>query len=439
MKNKELYSIFIVCLLMMSSCLGDTNTQITVGEQEAVYQTRPTQGFFVEGGRFLYGTNLGVSGNNGDCFLIQYSFDSAAPELQNSDSLSIELIENPVPVDLWPVDKNWTDTTVVLKDEMLTKAITGRDFYIRGRLFLWSTHTVVENQKDSFMISYNPENLYTQEDGKRIYNLYLRAIARIEVGEGEELPKGQQLNLVNAFSVEEFYNNNTPRKAATVTSPINGYIKRDKNSSPFSSFLDSISQAFPGWDMMAITHLIISLYISLFFYLNVFSLSPLFICFSLFRPAVNFIFYRFRPVPDTGRRILIKSRSIIDRYRKCVTAFFFLQASFGGFYLGAYLLNEAWQGLFKREKDMKLCQRFVGYSSSLMFALNVVLMLLPEFFFLRIFILYTFYIVWEGAGPYMQVEEKERLKFAGITTVIILLTPAVIEFVLFMLMPGLRY
>lgn len=206
MKNKELYSIFIVCLLMMSSCLWDTNTQITVGEQEAVYQTRPTQGFFVEGGRFLYGTNLGVSGNNGDCFLIQYSFDSAAPELQNSDSLSIELIENPVPVDLWPVDKNWTDTTVVLKDEMLTKAITGRDFYIRGRLFLWSTHTVVENQKDSFMISYNPENLYTQEDGKRIYNLYLRAIARIEVGEGEELPKGQQLNLVNAFSVEEFYN-----------------------------------------------------------------------------------------------------------------------------------------------------------------------------------------------------------------------------------------
>lgn len=88
---------------------------------------------------------------------------------------------------------------------------------------------------------------------------------------------------------------------------------------------------------------------------------------------------------------------------------------------------------------MKLCQRFVGYSSSLMFALNIVLMLLPEFFFLRIFILYTFYIVWEGADPYMQVEENERLKFAGIATVVILLTPAVIEFVLFMLMPGLRY
>ena len=58
----------------------------------------------------------------------------------------------------------------------------------------------------SFYFQWAAFVLYTQEDGKRIYNLYLRAIARIEVGEGEELPKGQQLNLVNAFSVEEFYN-----------------------------------------------------------------------------------------------------------------------------------------------------------------------------------------------------------------------------------------
>ena len=116
-----------------------------------------------------------------------------------------------------------------------------------------------------------------------------------------------------------------------------------------------------------------------------------------------------------------------------------LVSSFGGFYLGAYLMNEIWQGLFKREKDLKLWLRFVGYSSSLMFALNIVLMLLPEFFFLRIFILYTFYIVWEGAGPYMGDEEKIRLKFVGFTTAIILLTPVVIEILLSMLMPGLSF
>lgn len=116
-----------------------------------------------------------------------------------------------------------------------------------------------------------------------------------------------------------------------------------------------------------------------------------------------------------------------------------LVSSFGGFYIGSYLLNELWLSVFKRPKDLKLCQRFVGYSSSLIFSLSIILMLLPEFFFLRIFILYTFYIVWEGAGPYMQIENRTRLKFVAITTAIILLTPALIEIILFMLMPGLRF
>ena len=49
-----------------------------------------------------------------------------------------------------------------------------------------------------------------------------------------------------------------------------------------------------------------------------------------------------------------------------------LVSSFGGFYLGAYLMNEIWQGVFKRKKDLKLWMRFVGYSSSLMFTLNIV-------------------------------------------------------------------
>lgn len=115
-----------------------------------------------------------------------------------------------------------------------------------------------------------------------------------------------------------------------------------------------------------------------------------------------------------------------------------LVSSFGGFYVAAYLLNEIWQGMFKREKDLKLCQRFVGYSSSVMFALNIVLMLLPEFFFLRIFVLYTVYVVWEGAPIYMHVDEKDQLKFVGIATGLILLTPTIIDVILFMLMPGLR-
>jgi cation transport ATPase len=116
-----------------------------------------------------------------------------------------------------------------------------------------------------------------------------------------------------------------------------------------------------------------------------------------------------------------------------------LLSAFGGFFLASYLLNEVWRSLFKREKNMNLCQHFVGYSSVLMFSLNILLSLLPEFFFLRFFVLYTIYIVWEGAIPYMEVKESEQLTFVSFATVIIVATPLVLEFMLGLLMPGLKF
>ena len=111
--------------------------------------------------------------------------------------------------------------------------------------------------------------------------------------------------------------------------------------------------------------------------------------------------------------------------------------SIGGFYISSYLLNEIWPGVFHRVKDMKLWQHFVGYASVLMYTLDIVLTLLPDFFFLRIFVLYTFYIVWEGAAPYMQVEENDRMKFVIITTMVILAIPYLIDKAMTILIPGL--
>ena len=110
----------------------------------------------------------------------------------------------------------------------------------------------------------------------------------------------------------------------------------------------------------------------------------------------------------------------------------------GGFFLGAYLLNEVWKGIFRQPKDIKLCSLFVGYASSLMFVLYIITALLPEFFFLYIFVLYTVYIIWEGAVIFMGVVEDERLKFTIIASFIVILTPFVIEYALRMLMPGFR-
>jgi len=110
----------------------------------------------------------------------------------------------------------------------------------------------------------------------------------------------------------------------------------------------------------------------------------------------------------------------------------------GGFFLGAYCLNETWKGVFNRPKDMMLCRLFVGYASSLLFVLFIITALLPDFFFLHIFVLYSVYIIWEGAVAYMQVDEDNRLKFTVIASVIVILTPFIIEQALRMLMPGFR-
>ncbi|MDR2918323.1 MAG: YIP1 family protein [Tannerella sp.] len=111
----------------------------------------------------------------------------------------------------------------------------------------------------------------------------------------------------------------------------------------------------------------------------------------------------------------------------------------GGFFLSVYILNEVWQSMFKRPKDTKLCQSFVGYSSSVMFLVSIVLSLLPEFFFLYAVILYTPYLIWEGAVPYMEVSEKEQIRFSMLASLIIMLPPIIIGYLLFMMMPGLRY
>lgn len=115
-----------------------------------------------------------------------------------------------------------------------------------------------------------------------------------------------------------------------------------------------------------------------------------------------------------------------------------LLSMLGGFFIASWIINELWQKVFHRASDMKLCQCFVGYSSSLLYCLNIVLYLLPEFFFLRFLVLYTIYVVWEGAIPYMKVTEDEQLKFAAITTTTLIGTPWVIEFIVGFLMPGLK-
>jgi Protein of unknown function (DUF1282). len=115
-----------------------------------------------------------------------------------------------------------------------------------------------------------------------------------------------------------------------------------------------------------------------------------------------------------------------------------LSSSLVGFFLAAYCLNKVLVKWFSKESDLKQCQRFVGYSSVLMFALNILLALLPDFFFLKIFVVYTVRIVWEGCEPYMDIANEKKMLFTVLATAFVIITPVVVGFFLGLLMPGLR-
>ncbi len=111
---------------------------------------------------------------------------------------------------------------------------------------------------------------------------------------------------------------------------------------------------------------------------------------------------------------------------------------FAGFYLASALLSEVVSRYFSTGKIYKKCERFVGYSSALFYVMYMVLAIFPDFSFIKIGLLYTIYIVWEGAISYMSIPEDKRIGFSIAATAIILVSPMIVETIMFFTMPGMR-
>ena len=83
-----------------------------------------------------------------------------------------------------------------------------------------------------------------------------------------------------------------------------------------------------------------------------------------------------------------------------------------------------------RPSESALCQQFVGYSMVVTFVLDIVTGLFPSFLILQlIFQFYVVYVVWEGAGRLMKVEENKRLVYTLSVSVFIIVAPMLIRWV----------
>lgn len=105
-------------------------------------------------------------------------------------------------------------------------------------------------------------------------------------------------------------------------------------------------------------------------------------------------------------------------------------ALFAGYFLVVYLTNQYGMKVLKRPSQLSICQQFIGYSMVVTFVLDIVTGLFPSFLILRlIFQFYVVYIVWEGAGRLMHVEENKRMLYTLCVSLFIIISPMLIRWV----------
>jgi hypothetical protein len=111
---------------------------------------------------------------------------------------------------------------------------------------------------------------------------------------------------------------------------------------------------------------------------------------------------------------------------------------FGSFYLASLVLSEWVFPRFGREKDLLVCERFTGYSSALIYTIAMLESLFPSLFFLSLIVFYSVYMVWEGIVSYLKADENDWVKFTVWSSIVILVCPVVLNFLIEWLMPGLK-
>jgi uncharacterized membrane protein (Fun14 family) len=110
----------------------------------------------------------------------------------------------------------------------------------------------------------------------------------------------------------------------------------------------------------------------------------------------------------------------------------------GSFYLTSFVLSEYGFPHFDLEKNKGVAERFTGYASSLIYAVAMVESLFPDLFFLQILVFYTVYIIWVGAAQFLNIKEEVLIKFTTFASILIMLIPFLVNFLIDLLMPGMK-
>lgn len=204
-----LTAALVSAMTMFTSCLGDGGNETDVSTTGIVfYNDKANYQLMLDiGSAYLYIPELTTAGiyENGDCVAASVHIDYGSAENANWGQrgyLTASLRENPVKVDKWiaSIITSEADTAAVLPNEIpLMSAFQPSvlNNYARGCLIFPSTAKVGSKQTLTFKMMYSRDLQVEEKDGKRYYNLYLRATA-----EGNDTGTSNS-SIVNAFYLKE--------------------------------------------------------------------------------------------------------------------------------------------------------------------------------------------------------------------------------------------
>jgi hypothetical protein len=194
----------LLALILITSCLGDSNQKITIANQPGVVMKSGNEvRVQLKDSIFIYSTQLsGV--DNGDCLLLKYNLDYNlgvnADSGRQAGFFTVDLLEaSGVP--LYTV-LNELDTTTMFRSERLVREIQQGYAYILDRLFLYTIHPVDSFQlQNLFELAYNAkrEPSSTDVNNNPVYNLYLR-VFKNPVADEQRTGAPDRL-FINAFNM----------------------------------------------------------------------------------------------------------------------------------------------------------------------------------------------------------------------------------------------
>jgi hypothetical protein len=204
----QVFTLFFVSLLLLSSCSKGEEQDTQEGSTFGIVR------FDIDSNKLLLDVNnedsfysyLFSMKKDGDCFWVSYKIDKTREENSNEKRAAngyytVNITEDPKDVDMWRMSSSSTDISKPLLNEVEINdpMWDGNYAYIKGKLCMFNVIEIPSDQNMNWELSYDQDNLSTDEYTQSFYNVYLRATIRTE-----GIRSKSMVTLPNAFDVNDY-------------------------------------------------------------------------------------------------------------------------------------------------------------------------------------------------------------------------------------------